>query len=101
MRPGWSKRVQIRKQYRPRCHIQEFRPRWTSTPIRSCFSEARGCANDGHGGRETGENRCCEECSHQLNWNVIVIKGTAKLLKTGGPERDRTAGLLVANYETP
>ena len=26
-----------------------------------------------------------------------MIKGTAKLLKHGGPERDRTAGLLVAN----
>ena len=28
-----------------------------------------------------------------------MTKGASKL-KTGGPERDRTAGLLVANYET-
>jgi hypothetical protein len=28
---------------------------------------------------------------------VIVTRMVAKLLKYGGPERDRTAGLLVAN----
>src|SRR5215472_17833306 len=29
--------------------------------IRSCISEARGCTNDEHGGRETSKARCCQE----------------------------------------